>query len=305
MKIGLVDADMLHRKKCTFPNLALMKISAYHKKLGDYVSWYEPLVSEKMDRVYVSKVFSDTYTPDIGFEPNAQEVFKGGSGYAITTDGGIEKYTHGVDHELPYEVAHIMPDYSLYEPFGIRDTAYGYITRGCPRGCDFCHVKHIDGCRTVDYSPLREFWHGQKFIKLMDPNIAASPRCKEYFQQLADTKSYVDFTQGIDIRFMTEDKLELLNRIKVKRVHFSWDNPKDDLMNLFRSGAKYFRYDRRKHSVYILTNFNSTFEQDVYMVESIKGLGLQPYVMIYNKPSAPNNLKRLARYANNPFVLES
>ena len=130
MKIGLIDVDS-HR----FPNLALMKISAYHKKRGDMVEWYQPLISGHMDKVYKSKVF--TFTDDYLYPIDADEVIEGGTGYDIEILNGAEKFNKNKAVSLPYEIEHIMPDYSIYD---ITDTAYGFLSRGCPRGCGFCHV---------------------------------------------------------------------------------------------------------------------------------------------------------------------
>ena len=129
MKIGLIDVDGHN-----FPNLPLMKLSAWHKRQGDSVEWYEPLFSGHLDRVYMSKVF--TFTPDYPYYVNADEVIKGGTGY-FYPDGG---------KPLESEIEHIYPDYGLY---GITETAYGFLTRGCPRGCDFCIVgkKSAELCR--------------------------------------------------------------------------------------------------------------------------------------------------------------
>lgn len=125
----------------------------------------------------MSRVFSDEYTTDYTKPVNADEVIKGGSGYAIKIEDGKEVYHKELDPDLPCEIEHIMPDYDLYVPHGITDTAYGFITRGCPRGCDFCHVKDMQGRKVYNHSPLSEFYNGQKNIVLLDPNITASPNC--------------------------------------------------------------------------------------------------------------------------------
>ena len=121
--IGLVDVDGHN-----FPNIPLMKISAYHKAKGDCVEWYEPMFTGHCDKVYVSKVFS--FTPDYEFCIDADEVIESGSGYAISLVDGKEVYDRTKDKPLPPEIEHIYPDYSIY---GITDTAYGFLTRGCPR----------------------------------------------------------------------------------------------------------------------------------------------------------------------------
>lgn len=129
MRIGLIAVDGHN-----YPNIPLMKLSAWHKKNGDTVEWYEPLFSGHMDRVYMSKVFS--FTPDYQYYIDADQVIKGGSGYCIETVDGIEVYHKERDAGLPYEIEHTYPDYGLY-PELCKDTAYGFLTRGCPRGCNF------------------------------------------------------------------------------------------------------------------------------------------------------------------------
>lgn len=138
MRIGLIDVDSHN-----YPNLALMKLSAWHKGHGDTVEWWwSDLIH--YDIVYMSKVFSDAYTPDRPEPLNADRVIKGGTGYAITLEDGKEVYHPEMDKPLPPEVEHAYPDYSLY-PELTKDTAFGFLTRGCPRGCAFCHVGGKEG----------------------------------------------------------------------------------------------------------------------------------------------------------------
>ena len=121
MKIGLIDVDGHN-----FPNLPLMKISAYHKAKGDTVEWYEPLfhsVGETFDKVYMSKVFSDEYTTDYQYYVNAKEVIKGGTGYCISVVDGKEVFDESKNFNLPYEIEHIYPDYELYPQY-TKNTAY-------------------------------------------------------------------------------------------------------------------------------------------------------------------------------------
>ena len=186
LRIGLIDVDS-HR----FPNLPLMKISAYHKAKGDSVEWYKPLfhsMGEPFDKVYMSKIFS--FTPDYPYFVNAKEISKGGSGYCISLVDGKEVFDKSKDIELPYEIEHIYPDYSLY-PEQTKDTAYGFLTRGCPRGCDFCHVKAKEGLKSYKVADLSEFWNGQKNIVLCDPNILACKDWKSLLQQLIDSKAWI------------------------------------------------------------------------------------------------------------------
>lgn len=219
MRIGLIDVDGGER----FPNIALMKISAWHKAQGHEVSWYNSF-DGWYDKVYMSKVFS--FTPDYDYVVNATEINRGGSGYCIEIVDGKEVYHAERNTVLPQEIEHIYPDYSIY-PVLTKDTAYGFLTRGCPRGCEFCVVGKKEGRCSRKVADLSEFWNGQKNIVLCDPNILACKDWKELLQQLIDSKAWVDFNQGLDIRLMTEEKAKMLSQIKVKELHFAWDKYED------------------------------------------------------------------------------
>lgn len=302
MRIGLIDADMESRGKCTFPNLALMKISAYHKSLGDQVRWYNSK-DGVYDIVYVSKVFSDEYSKDYSDPIHANQIIRGGSGYAIKVVNGIEVYNKALDPDLPCEIERQFPDYSIYRNHGIKDTAYGFLTKGCPRGCDFCHVKDMQGKRVYTSSALSDFWDGQKNIVLLDPNLTAAPNCVELLEELAKTGASVDFSQGLDIRLLTEKKIEALNKVKFKMIHFAWDNPDDDLRQKFLLLSKCLKKCNRSCvSAYCLTNFNSTHEQDMMRVMFLRSCNIHPYVMIYRKSTAPTVTRRLQRWCNMPAL---
>ena len=282
MKVGLIDVDSHN-----FPNLALMKISAYHKSIGDKVEWYNPMLSEHMDKVYMSKIF--TFTEDFLWNIDADVIIKGGTGYDL-------------NNKLPYEIEHIYPDYELY---GIKDVAYGFLTRGCPRGCNFCIVGGKEGLCSNKVADLKEFWRGQKDIKLLDPNLLACKDWRELLQQLIDSKAYIDFTQGLDIRLMTKEKAEMINRLKIKMVHFAWDNYEFKTYEKLREIRPYLKFNGRKLRVYVLTNFNTTMEQNLERIYKLKELDYDPYVMIYEKWKAPKEIKRLQRWVNNKFIFKS
>lgn len=286
MNIGLIDVDGHN-----FPNLALMKISAWHKAKGDTVEWCLPL--SHYDIVYQSKVFDDTYSPDINWTPQADKVIKGGTGY-------------GLDNKLPDEIEHIYPDYSLY-PELTKDTAFGFLTRGCPRACDFCIVASKEGRKSYKVADLKEFWHNQKHIKLLDPNILACREHIELLEQLAKSKAYVDFTQGLDIRLTNEQNIALINQIKVKEIHFAWDNSKDDLRPYFEQYKALAKHKPHGHygTVYCLTNFGSTMEENLYRIYTLRDMGFDPYVMIYDKPNAPREIRLLQRWCNNKIIFRS
>lgn len=296
MRIGLIDVDGHN-----FPNLPLMKLSAWHKAQGDSVEWYQPMFSGHLDRVYMSKVFS--FTHDYEYFVDADEVIKGGSGYCITlTEGGREVYDASKDRQLPYEVEHIYPDYSLY-PEQTKDTAYGFLTRGCPRGCGFCHVASKEGKRSYKVADLSEFWSGQKKIVLCDPNILACPQHMELLQQLADSKAKVNFNQGLDIRLVTDRNMEVLKRIRLDGIHFAFDRwqDKDVIEPKLKAFAEKTGYTRNKGRVmvYILTNFDTTLEQDIYRIQLCRELNFSPYPMIYDKEHCDPVYRQLQRWCNN------
>lgn len=298
-KIGLIDVDGHN-----FPNIPLMKISAYHKARGDDVSWYQPLFSGHMDRVYMSKVFS--FTPDYEYYIDTDEVIKGGSGYCISLKDGKEEFDKMKDIPLPPEIEHIYPDYGLY---GITDTAYGFLTRGCPRSCDFCHVAAKEGKCSVNVADLSEFWHGQKNIMLCDPNILACRDWKELLQQLIDSKARININQGLDIRLMTEEKAEMIGKLRVESVHFAWDKyqDKEAILPKFRQFKEITGWGARKTSVYVLTNFDTTFEQDLERIYTLRDLGYDPYVMIYDKEHTKGSdpVRLLQRYVNNRRIFRT
>ncbi len=299
-KIGLIDIDY----NGSFPNISLMKLSAFHKAQGNEVGWYSPFAG-RYDIVYVSKVFG--WSADYLEYINAARVIRGGSGYNIVKRNGKEVWEnqYGIETELPSEIEHIYPDYSLY-PRLTKDTAFGFLTRGCPRGCGFCHVASKEGRYSRKVANLDEFWSGQKNIVLCDPNILACPDRLDLLGQLADSKAYLDFNQGLDARMINEETARMLGKVKLKEVHFAWDRYADR-QKILAGLQTYSEYAERKpHShnaiVYVLVNFDSTIEQDLDRIYTLRDIGYWAYVMIYNKPNCRQIYRDMQRWCNNRVI---
>lgn len=295
MRVGLVDVDNKN-----FPNLALMKLSAWHKQQGDDVEWYAPLISGHKDRVYMSKIF--TASDDFEFFVDSDEVIKGGSGYAIKIQNGREVYDNTLDPELPPEIEHIYPDYSIYPT----EAAFGHLTRGCPRNCGFCHTSKKDGRKSVKVADLDEFWRGQKKIYLYDQNIIACRDWKDLFQQLIDSKAKVEFSGGFDFRSMTPEQAEMIKKIKQPIIHGAWDNyeDRDVIIPKLKMFKEITNINIKRTAIYVLCNYNTTLEQDLERIYTIRELGYLPYVMFYDKEHIPrgHTYKKLQRWVNNRFV---
>ena len=301
MNIGLLDVG-----SGKFPNLPLMKISAWHKAQGDSVEFVETPIKH-YDRVYVSKIFGDEYMQMPDTFCNADEIVYGGTGFAISVEGGREVFHKDKHSDLPAEIEHIYPDYSLY-PELTKNKAYGFLTRGCPNNCAFCLVSKKEGVVSTKVADLSEWWNGQRNIILLDPNILACRDRKELLQQLIDSGAWVEFNQGLDARFITPEIAEMLAQIKTKMWHLAFDFMKneDRIIAGLQTFVDVVKPDPRKAVVYMLTNFDTTFAEDWYRLDKIRGLGLTPDVRIYRKSSLPRRhiLRDLQRWCNNRFFYQ-
>ena len=205
MRIALHDADAQHlSSKSKFPNYALMKISAYHKSIGDTVEWFMPLYRDLYDKIYSSKVFD--FTPEDPFLP--ENAIKGGTGY-------------GFFEELPSEIDRMFPDYSIYPDC---DYAIGFLTRGCPNKCANCYVPQKEG----DIRPYNRWQdivrNDTKKLVLMDNNITAHPLGIQQLKELAGTEYEIDINQATSAFTITEEVAEIFSHLKwIKFIRLACD----------------------------------------------------------------------------------
>lgn len=260
MKVRLIAVDS------KIPNYALMKISTYHKRLGDDVDWYNPLFdSENTDILYMSKVF--TFTQDYLYLPNNAKIIKGGTGYDIYS-------------KLPDEIENITDlDYSLYPDC---DYSIVFMSRGCFRNCPFCIVRKKEGLiHKVQFPKLNP---NGKWIMLLDNNFFG---CKDWKENINIIKSWnkpVDFTQGIDLRILTEEQCKVISDIKIKGIHCAWDNyeDKDLILPKLKMLCQYVK--PYKITCYCLVGFknkNHILDEDIERVMTLKELGVNPFAMGY------------------------
>lgn len=248
MKIGLHDAELEHMPHKTFPNFALMKISAWHKAQGDNVEWWMPL--NTYDRVYSSKVFD--YTPENAYLP--PDTIKGGTGY-------------GLYNELPSEIDNIYPDYSIYPQC---DYAIGFLTRGCPNKCEWCYVPRKEG-------NIRAYAKWQDIVRtdtnklvLMDNNILASDYGISQLEELSATDYMIDLNQGMDVRLLIDDVCKVLAKLKwIKYIRFSCDTQSQlpyfqNLVSLFN------KYGISKSKVFVYTLIRKDLNEADERIQALK-----------------------------------
>lgn len=289
-----------------FPNLPLMKLSSYHRSMGDTVEFISE--GEHYDKSYLSKTFNLPAIKKIPQAPPsfiADEIQKGGTGYAIEVENGKEVFHTELHYNLPDEIEHLYPDYDLYPEY--KDTAYGFLTRGCCNACGFCIVSPKEGRCSKQVADLSEFWRGQKTIKLLDPNILACRERSTLLRQLVESKASVDFTQGLDARFINEDVVAFLNEMRVKNIHFAFDFMRNE-QAILEGLACFNQHYAKSHwnlNCYVLTNYDTTLEEDWYRVRKISELGFHPDVRIYQKGTQPQFLTDLARWSNNRLIFKS
>lgn len=284
MKILLIDIDS------KIPNLALMKLSTYYKKCKYKISFNSHF--GQYDKVYTSCIFTwNKNKVDILPFDNIEI---GGSGYNL-------------NKKLPHEIETLFPDYSLYPNF---DYSLGFTTRGCLRKCSYCVVPQKEGKLKI-VGDIYNFWNNQhKKIMLLDNNILGLPdHFKTICQQLIKEKLQVDFNQGLDIRLLTPEIAHFLSKLKYwKQLRFAFDNMSDEsavkkgIQILLKAGISKY-----KLSFYVLIGFNTILKEDLYRVNLLKSLKIDPFVMIYrNNHKQPTQLEKdFARWVNHKAIFKS
>ena len=318
MKVGIIDADLIGKKKNTFPNLACMKISAWHKKQGNTVELILDYAAvENYDKVFVSKVFTDTPVPS-GIL-SLPWVEYGGTGFF-----------YDKAPQLPYEIEHIMPDYHLYDEWvktclykGVSgkslqyytDFSIGFATRGCFRKCSFCVNKNCD--KSIKQNNISEWVdESRPYICLLDDNVFACPDWRDVFKELQATGKRFQFKQGCDERLLTDEKCEALFK-KSKWIGdyiFAFDNYKDKELIIQKLDLL------RKHTTkmckfYCFCGYNQDADiydnefwvNDLYelflRIEILMKYGCLPYIMRhenYNKSPFRGMYITVARWCNQP-----
>jgi len=286
-KIGLIDVDGHN-----FPNLALMKISAYHKNMGDTVEFVNYF--DFYDKVYMSKVF--TFTPDIETIIQSDNIIRGGTGYNINII-------------LPKEIEEIQPDYSLYPKSKWYDTktSYGFLTRGCIRNCSWCLVRRKEG-DIKKVSDIERISNGNKRIVLMDNNFLASKDCIEELKKIIDLGYVIDFNQGLDARLVTYEIARFLSNVRwIKYIRFSYDT-KEQFEPLLKAIENLNLWGVKNGKIFVYCMIRD-FEDSYSRINYCKNIGIVPFAQPFRdftkNQIIPQWQKDMARWCNDKALINS
>jgi hypothetical protein len=281
MKIGLLDVD-----RGKFPNLALMKISSYHKSIGDSVEF--ATMFENYDILYKSKVF--TFSPDDEYYYRADKIIEGGTGYNISS-------------KLPEEIDRIIPDYDLYNC----DHAYGFLTRGCIRRCEWCLVPEKEG-QLKAYMDIDEFIGNKKTAVLMDNNVLASEHGIKQIEKIIDKKIKIDFNQGLDARLIDNAMAKLLSKVKwLKPLRMACDS--QSMKEPIKKATELLRKNNCTPKNYFIYTLIKDIAESLDRIMFLKDLNLDPYGQPYrdfkNNIEPTIDQKNLARWVNHKAIFKS
>lgn len=261
MKIRLLAQDS------KIPNLAIMKISSYHKAQGDDVEWYDPMFDMyDTDIFYESKVF--TFSPDYQYYPVGAKIVRGGTGIDVRL-------------RLPREIEQITNlDYTLYPDC---DYSIQFMSRGCIRKCPFCVVPIKEGA--IRESKPFELNPKGRWIMILDNNFFACPQWRENIEIIRSWGQPVTFQQGLDLRIMTEEMAQALSMLKIKGrgIYIAWDNYEDKEMVMKGISILTEHIKPWKITCYCLVGFKQShiIDEDIERVTTIAKIGANPFAMGY------------------------
>lgn len=242
-------------------NTAMMQVSMYHKQRGDSVELYSPLFHRLgvYDRIYCFSIFTFTSKRFV-----TSDMICGGTGFNIVS-------------RLPEEIEACNLDYSIFPNC---QTSYLWFSRGCFRNCPFCVVPTKEGkIHSVEPKNLNP---KGKYISVMDDSPTANPKFYEAIDYLVKIGQPIDFQCGIDARIFNAEQAEALKRVKLwKQLRTAWDNPREDLVPKLEEITQYF--PKSRIMVYVLVGFWSSRQEDLDRVLKIRKIGLDAYVMPFNK----------------------
>lgn len=320
MRIGLVD----HGGKIT--NLAIMKISSFHKAQGDEVV-LNPSTPEGLDKTFVSIIFAKDKAKAVSMYKDFPDVTFGGTGYDISSKLPVDIEAQRPDYDL-YRWEDIFPRISsrvakkenvIIKAQEIVNAGIGFITRGCvntAKTCPWCVVPVKEGAmhRVNDIADLINPRSNRVIV--LDNSLPAHPDALEILTEIRDRKLVVDITQGIDVRRLTPEIAIAISQIKHWRsVHYAWDLISAEKSVLRGISMLSEFVTKSKHLCYLLCGFNSTFEEDMHRILTLRNLGIRPYVMKYQQPDdtyeksdarteySRIRLNHLARWVNAPAAL--
>lgn len=273
MKIGLINIEP------KIFNTAYMQIAQFHRHRGDTVDWWTPLTDRRFDHVYCSSLFDFTDKSEV---PN--HAICGGTGFDVTS-------------QLSVAIEDCELDYSIYPKC---DRSFVWFSRGCVRDCPWCVVREKEGyIRSVRHKNLNP---NGKYIVVCDNNFFANPRVGVAFYHLNNWDMPVDI-QGIDVRIIGGVEPEQLARLKhYKQIKFAWDNPKDEkaVLDGIAHLTKYIK--PYKLMCYALIGYDSTEQEDLHRVETLRSLGIDPFVMPYDKSDLYQ--RAFARWVNHKAIFK-
>jgi len=277
----LRDLDIINRRR-PYPNLALMKLSAHHKARGDEVFLNFPL--RRPDITYASCIFTWNAKYREGLSPDA---IIGGSGIDLKA-------------ELPPEVEHIMPDYTLYPNI---DSSMGFTSRGCVRKCPWCIVPEKEG-EIKPCARIYEFWDRRhRKITLLDNNLLAAPNWRQTLEDLLAEGLEVDFNQGLDIRLLNTGNLDYLKQVRANELRFAFDDiayekaVTEGIRLLLDNGL-----GSRKLSFYFLYGFPIIKQESVERAKILASYNVEVYPMAYKGQDGKEPQRRILKIDSLPLM---